>query len=289
MRRLLAMALTLAATPLAAQQVTQVVPSAADPAVKQFDEPSIAIAGPAGAPLAVFLPGTGGKPRPGAPILATMAQQGYALLALEYDDEPAVNQVCPRDPDPACAARFREMRSTGTGRGPVDNPPAEGIVARLTAALTYLAAKDPRWAGYLDGGQPRWSRLVLTGMSQGAGMAAWLAQQHEVARVVLFSSPWDFTGRERRPAPWLARPNATPMDRWWAEYNKREVFAAELRQAYATLRIPADHVLVFDLDLPAGYKPKGPAAQNPYHGMTIGDRRYAAQWQAMLGRVSPAP
>jgi len=40
-----------------------VAPSKADPAVKQFDDPSIGIASaglPMDAPLAVFLPGTGG-------------------------------------------------------------------------------------------------------------------------------------------------------------------------------------------------------------------------------------
>ena len=30
-------------------------------------------------------------------------------------------------------------------------------------------------------------------------MAAYIARQHEVKRVVLFSSPWDFTGADRTP------------------------------------------------------------------------------------------
>ena len=273
----------LAAAPVAAQVAT-VTPSVADPGVKQFDEPSIAVAGPAGAPLAVFLTGTGGRPRGASVIIGAIAKQGYPVLALEYDDEPAVSQVCPRDPDPACSADFREMRATGTGASrAVSNPPAEGIVARLVAALRYLARKDPRWAGYLDGDQPRWDRLLLSGLSQGAGMAAWLAKQHEVARVVLFSSPWDWTGPDRRPAPWLSRPGATPVDRWWAEYNARENTAPALRRAYAALGLPADHVLVFSLDLPAGFHPAGPAAQNPYHGITIRDERYAPQWATMFG------
>lgn len=270
----------------------QVRPSLADPAVRQFDDTSIAItakAMPADAPLVVFMPGTGGKPENTLPVLQVAAQQGYRVLGLEYDDEPAVVQVCPRDPDPACSADFREMRLTGTGRSTkVANPIAEAIVPRLVAALRLLAkvAPDEGWGRYLDGDQLRWSEIVVSGLSQGAGMAAYIAKQHAVRRVVLFSSPWEFTGPERRPAPWLYPAGATPLERWYAEYNKRENTVPLIQAAYAALEIPRDHIRVFDLDLPAGRRFTGP---NPYHGVTIRDPRYTPEWQAMFGRGSDAP
>ena len=270
----------------------QVRPSLADPAVRQFDEPSLAItakAMPADAPLVIFLPGTGGKPENTLPVLQVAARQGYRVLGLEYDDEPAVVQVCPRDPDPACSGDFREMRLTGTGRSTtVANPTAEAIVPRLVAALRLLAkvAPDEGWGRYLDGDQPRWGEIVVAGLSQGAGMAAYIAKQHAVRRVVLFSSPWEFTGPERRPAPWLYPVGATPVARWYAEYNKRENTVPLIQAAYAALKIPSDHIRVFDLALPAGRQFNGP---NPYHGITIRDPRYTRDWQAMFGRGSDAP
>lgn len=272
----------------AAAPVTEraIKPSAADPGVRQFDEPSIALSSRTqspDAPLALFLTGTGGKPANVGGLLQVVAAQGYRVLALEYDDEPAVVQVCPRDPDPDCSAKFRAMRVDGAGPGGgVSNPLAEAIVPRLVAALRALDREAPadHWGGYLDGDGPRWDRIVVSGLSQGAGMAAYIAKAHAVRRVVLFSSPWDFTMPGRKLAPWIAGPSATPPERWWAEYNARENTADLLARSYVQLRIPADHVLVFDRAIPPTMHPTGP---NPYHGITIRDPGYAPQWRRLYG------
>jgi hypothetical protein len=273
--------------------VSQFTPSEADPAVKQFNDPNIAIADPAlppDAPLAIFLPGTGGKPGNAPALLATIAGQGYRVIGVAYNDEPAVVQLCPQNPDPDCSARFREMRVTGTGPGVpgVTNSVPEAIIPRLVAALRTLDRKQPRigWGQYLDGDQPRWDRIVVSGLSQGAGMAAYIAKQHAVRRVVLFSSPWEFTGPDRHPAPWIGARSATPLSRWYAEYNARERTVPLIKAAYAMLQLRPDHILVFDLDLPPGVQANGP---NPFHGITIRDTRYTPQWQQMFGRGSDAP
>ena len=265
-------------------------PSALDPAVRAFDDPHVVISpggAAADAPLVLFLPGTGGRPQNVVDLLRTVAQQGYRVIGLEYDDEPAVVQVCPRDPDPACSARFRQMRIDGTGPGApgVSNPPAESITARLVALLRALDRWNPGegWAAYLDGDRPRWDRIVVSGLSQGAGMAAYIAKAHPVRRVVLFSSPWDFTMPGRKLAPWIAEPSATPPARWYAEYHRRENTADLLARSYEMLRIPPAHILVFDRDLPAG-APRN--AANPYHGSTVRDPGYAPQWRTLYGKAS---
>ena len=63
---------------------------------------------------------------------------------------------------------------------------------RLTRLLHQLAEQDPagQWAAYLDGDEPRWSRIVLAGQSQGGGMAAYLAKTRAVAGVMMFSGGW---------------------------------------------------------------------------------------------------
>jgi dienelactone hydrolase len=264
-------------------------PSALDPAVKNFDDPNVIIS-PKGAsaetPLVLFLPGTGGRPQNVVDLLRTVAGQGYRVIGLEYDDEPAVVQVCPRDPDPDCSANFRRMRIDGTGPGApgVATPPAESIAARLVALLRALdkAAPGDGWAGYLEGDRPRWDRIVVSGLSQGAGMAAYIAKTHRVRRAVLFSSPWDFTLPGRKLAPWIAQPSATPPARWFAEYHKREATVDLLATSYELLRIPPDHILVFNRSLPPGMADRG----NPYHGMTVRDVGYAAQWRTLYGMPS---
>lgn len=273
-------------------QWEDILPSRADPGMKDFDFPSIALrreGDPEGAPLVVFMPGTGGRPAASKELYRVVADQGYRVLGLAYNDEPAVAQVCPRNPDPGCSAAFRAMRVSGpvagqTEHSPVQNPAAESIEARLAAALKLLAREHPEagWGAYLDGDQPRWSRLVLSGLSQGAGMAAFMAQRHAVRRVVLFSSPWDFHGRERSPAPWLDAAGLTPPARWHAEYNARENTVPLIRQAYARLKIPPAQILVFNRDLPPDYHGR---SDNPFHAITTHDTGYAPQWRALYGRA----
>ena len=283
-RRLAGLALMLAAVPAPAG-LRLVRPSAADPGIARFDDPNVVIAEGAadrGAPLLVFLPGTDGRPENLVPLLRVAAAQGYRVIGLSYDDVPAVDQRCPDDPDPECAARFRAARLFGTPGGPVANPPAEAIVARLAALLRLLARERPGdgWQTYLDGdGAPRWPRIALGGFSQGAGMAAFLAKRVAVQRVVLFSSPWDTTGTPRRPAPWLAAPSATPPERWWAERHRRERTTGLLRAAYATLGIPERQILLIDTEprLPR----RGP---NPYHGSTVANPDNQAAWRVLFGR-----
>jgi hypothetical protein len=129
-----------------------VVPSKADPNVKAFDDPNYIFAAPglpADAPLVIFLPGTNGKPEYNADLMRFVAKLGYRAIALSYDDDPAVVQRCPADPDPDCASDFREMRVFGTGKSrAVSNPVAEAIVPRAVALLRLLDRGQPKagWA-----------------------------------------------------------------------------------------------------------------------------------------------
>jgi hypothetical protein len=273
---------------LAQGDVERVLPSVVDPRVTHFDFPDVIYnggAGTRGAPLVVFLPGTNGGANGGpALLLDTVAKQGYRVIFLPYDDDPAVAQVCPRRPPP-CSARFREARVFG-GDGPVSNPPAEAIVTRLAALLHYLDRKHPDagWGGYIAGdGGPAWPRIVVSGLSQGAGMAAYIAKQFPVRRVVLFSSPWDAFGPQELPAPWLATASATPPWRWWAERHARENTTRLIAQAYGVLGIPPEHLLVFD-----GGLPPSASGQNPYHGSTVSLPAYVPQWQTMFGKADAA-
>ncbi|MEP6621250.1 MAG: hypothetical protein ABJE47_18130 [bacterium] len=282
-----------AQSPLVSYRVT---PSAVDPAQRRFDEAHYVVFDPAvrpDAPLLVFMPGTGGRPLNTSEFADVAARQGYRVIGLEYVDTPAVAQVCPRDPAPACSEQVRAKRIFGdnvTSR--IDDRPEESIAARLVALLSYLDRQHPaeQWGQYVKAGQPDWSRMALSGLSQGAGMAAFIAQKTPVARVVLFSSPWDNYGPRQTLAPWVTRgAGATPADRWYAAYHARENTADVIARAYAALGIPSAHVHVFTLE------PANTRGANPYHPSGVanggtprkadGTPAYLDEWRAMLGDV----
>lgn len=263
-------------------------PSDADPAISRFNDDNYVVLNETDSTpqqqLVVFLPGTNGKPRNAVDLLTVVAGQGYRAIGLAYNDSPAIVQVCPQRPPP-CSGAVRQRRIFGDDvTSVVENTRAESIVGRLTALLNYLDHhdRDRHWGTYLVDGEPDWNRIVISGLSQGAGMAAYLAKRKQVARVVLFSSPWDFYGSSRELAPWIREPGVTPPDRWFAEYHRRENTAALIARAYRQLEIPADHVRVFDLDLPDTLKAAG--SDNPFHGSTIRVRAYADQWRFLFGR-----
>lgn len=268
--------------------VQKIKPSEADPRISRFNDANYVVRdeeSTAQQELVVFFPGTRGKPERSAQLLRIVASQGYRVIGLTYNDVPAIVQVCPYDPSPSCSAAVRERRVFGIdATNAVENTPAESIVQRLVRLLEYLDQNDPRrqWRSYLSGEEPEWNRIVVSGLSQGAGMAAYIAKHRSVARVVLFSSPWDYQRqRSRVLAPWLFELSATPPERWFAAYHRRENTAALLAKAYAALRIPTDHIRVFDLDLPMGMNAEN---ENPYHGSTIKNLGYINDWKFLFGQ-----
>jgi len=274
-----------------------VSPDVADPSVRRYLRDNIVAFRrdrvQPDAPLFLYLVGTGGAPDNGKLIAATAAAQGYRVVDLMYDDMPATAQACDHDPDPACAARFRQKRTFGDNvTDDIADQPQESVVRRLVALLGYLDHRYPKegWGGYLRSGAVDWGRVAVSGHSQGAGIAAFIAKRFAVNRVVLFSSPWDYYhvdqgGHDARvSAPWLSAPSATPADRWYGAYHAREPQAQMIAQAYDRLKIPSGHVRVFTL------APKGSHSE---HGSVSGDAgtprladgspAYLPEWQFLIG------
>ena len=275
-----------------------ITPAATDSSIKRFNEPQYIVFErhvKSSAPLFVFLPGTDGRPANTTELANAAAHQGYRVIGLSYNDVPAVAQICPRDPDPRCAEKVRQKRIFGDDDTRlVDDRREESIVNRLAKLIEKLQHEHPDdgWDDYLENGKPKWARIAVSGLSQGAGMAAFIAQKNQVARVVLFSSPWDNYGRLRTLAPWVtAGPRATPSDRWFGAYHQSEPNAQLISRAYSALRIPSDHIRVFTLE-PARENAKG---EIPYHPSGVsngvmprrpdGTPAYLDDWRFLLGDV----
>lgn len=148
-----------------------------------------------------------------------------------------------------------------------------------------------------------WSRVVIGGHSQGAGMAAFLAKRVAVARVALWSGPSDYLPAAHGFAPWLSAASATPPERWYAMVHRDEAGARTLLAAYAVLGVPGAPAVAdasvpqtthqFIVTLPPRPGPAMPAIAGPEHGSVAGDLRtpldaagrpvYAPVWRAMIG------
>ena len=272
----------------------RVTPESTDSSIHRFNDPHYVVferTTTSAAPLLVFMPGTGGMPERTSAFADLAAHLGYRVIGLEYTDTPAVAQICPRNRDPKCSENFRQKRIFGDDATDViDDRPAESVVNRLAKLLAALQRDHPDegWADYLENGQPKWSRMAVSGLSQGAGMAAYIAQKTRVVRVILFSSPWDNYGAQQTLAPWVkAGHGETPADRWFAAYHQKEPTAATIARAYAALGIPSSQIRVFTLD-PA---PNAPATA--YHPSVVsngatakaadGKPAYLEEWRFLLG------
>lgn len=250
-----------------------VLPSLTQASITRFNEPHYVAIDPArdraDAPLVLFMAGTGGKPREMA-FFPALVRAGHRVISITYNTGEAIQQVCPANPDPECAGKARQKRLYGVITiDVIDDAPQDAIVPRLVWLLIYLDREFPleRWNRFLANDNIDWRRVVVTGQSQGAGMAAYLAKEHSVARAVLFSSPWDSYGGKggQLPAlaPWLSRPSATPASRWYGAYHGKENTAPLIARAYAALGIPAANVCVWTAE------PANANGPNPYHGVGI--------------------
>lgn len=264
-----------------------VKPSATDPRIAAFDHDHRVVYAPGAdaGKLLVFLVGTTEKATVGPQeFFRTALDQGYRVVSLSYISFPAGAQICVRErlrADPDCAAHFRQRRLYGDiAFDAIPDQPHDAIVPRLTKLLEYLARTDPEghWDRYLDGARPDWTRIAVSGQSQGGGMAQYLGKRETLARVLSFSGGWDMSGRERI-ASWYATPATTPKDRWYYAYHVREPMADRLRRIGDALALPDGHVLALDLPLDG----KARRARQPGHGSAVGDTAYRDVWIRMLG------
>ena len=232
-----------------------------------------------------------------SPFLHAALEGSYRVLAIDYRYDPPGTSLC-EPAAPPCFEKYRAQKVFGIGKLPgLEVTQAESILHRTEAALSTLDRTYPSegWGTYLRAGVVRWDKVTISGFSQGAGLAAFLAKRVPVARVVLLSSPWDHYDRTGTLASWLATSSATPPDRWWGVYAAAEPQAAWLAQAYSALDIPPAHVFVLH------GKPRDASNDTgtmPYHWSVVGQRftpqapngswLYLPIWRRVLGSESAA-
>ncbi len=293
-----------AQTAAAPANPTATLPSATDQRIKSFDDPHMSWLpeGPARNQLLVFLPGTGGKPRSQFPFANTAAELGYHVIFLMYPDDLAAQAACGKSKEPEAHPQFRLALIRGGQLNPKRHiERAESIENRLIQLLKYLSAKQPaaHWGQFLDGKtQPEWSKLAVAGHSQGGGHAFVIGKFHEVARVIMFGSPKDYSFYFKRPATGFDTNTKTPITRFFAfnhvrdngngcnHDQQREIFKqmgllklGVLDVDKANLDAEHAHVLYTDVDIQGAR----------FHGSVLNENLpvRARVWKYML--TEPAP
>lgn len=230
--------------------------------------------------LFVFLSGTGGVPRDYQDILREGAVRGYHVIGLTYVDGTEVNAYCSGATDPACWGNVRSEIIYGNGTSNLLTvSPANSIVGRLSALLTYLSTAYPseNWSQFLSGGTPAWSKIVVGGHSQGAGHAAYLAKAQNLAGVCVFDSP-DDGNLSAGPASWLSQPNTASTTGMYGFTNQDDAIASfsGVTRNWSLIGIPGSPQDVDGIQPPYGgshqlYTVVPASVTSDTHGFTIID------------------
>jgi hypothetical protein len=128
------------------------------------------------------------------------------VIVLDYPNWPTVGKSCrwaPATPD--CYKMIREQRLWGGG----DIAETDAGIPQFKAKLTGLGWADYQTStpsGFGASVEPNWSKIVVSGHSQGAGMALLIGKRHAVAGVVILSGGTDNSAT----APWLTEASVTP-------------------------------------------------------------------------------
>lgn len=90
--------------------------------------------------------------------------------------------------------------------------PPDSIEGRVVKGIEYLQSQNPKgdWTYFLDGDKPKWSKIVVSGISHGASSSAVIGKHRLVHRVVSLSGPLDTN------QAWLTKPSITPIESFFA-------------------------------------------------------------------------
>lgn len=144
--------------------------------------------------------------------------------------------------------------------------PPDAIERRIVRGLMHLQAINPEgdWQFFLDGDQPRWSEIIISGISHGASSAGVIGMNRLVDRVVMLSGPLD------SDQAWLEGEPMTPRERFWGFSHTGDDQHAGHLEAFETLGLIGDATSVDGMTPPYGgsHRLITSAATGDGHGST---------------------
>lgn len=186
--------------------------------------------------LYLFMPGSGQNATDDRTRWTTLsaADVGMRGITLSYQSQGMVATWCATENDSDCMEKVRMERIYGQDTSTlVDCNYSQSVVGLTVELLQDLDSTYPEmnWSRWLtDAGTPDWSKIVLGGHSQGGGNAALIARDFDVARVVMYGTPFDrdptgdvdTVNQTYTPAPWILDAHVTPSERYFVFYHNRD-------------------------------------------------------------------
>ena len=271
-------------------QVTEISPQQTDSAITQARGPHLALVNNQVLPnghLLLSLGGTNSLPSDFLPFNEVAAQEGYAVLALDYPNT-VITTSCKTSPEPdPCTLFRREIVSGEQVSQLVEVDRSNSIENRLESLLRYQAKNDPEnFAQFMTESGPAWEKIIVVGHSQGSGHAAFLAKQHPLGGVILLAGPQDTT--DAGPASWLSAPSATEPENYLSFLHRDDFFnsGTQLDAVRLLREDPQAAVSVVDYQSPTGPIVMSTAEVRDPH-MSVITPQYKEIWQGLLRRVIP--
>lgn len=169
--------------------------------------------------LFLFIGGTGSKAFSYKNISNFAGNLGYDVINLSYPNSVAAASLS-NNTDSLAFNKFRQEVCYGTPiSDAVTVDSLNSIYTRTVKLLTYLNSTYPtqNWSQYLSNSTTLdWSKIAVGGHSQGGGHASFFAKFHDVERVIMLSSPNDYSDHFSKSANWLREAGATAMNKHFA-------------------------------------------------------------------------
>jgi hypothetical protein len=169
--------------------------------------------------LLLFIGGSYSVPKDYNFVCDHGATIGLDVISLSYPNGTAAFSMS-NSPDPNGFNNFRDEICFGNPVSAiVDVNVLNCITTRTTKLILFLknTYPDQNWGQYLTATNTiLWSKVIVSGHSQGSGHACYLAKTFLTDRVVMFSGPNDFSTFFNNPANWLSQTGLTPLNKYYS-------------------------------------------------------------------------
>ncbi|MBT8327720.1 MAG: T9SS type A sorting domain-containing protein [Bacteroidia bacterium] len=172
--------------------------------------------------LVVHLVGSFDNPLNTIKYPSLAANNGFHVVSLKYKNGISSQGACKNSTDSNCYSNFRKEIIEGVDvSDEVDVDSTNSIQNRLHKLLLFLQNEHPNqnWEQFIKSDIVYWSKVIVSGHSQGGGHAAYLGQSKLLKRIIMFSSPNDWSNHFGSPAHWLDDPKTTPIQRYYGFNN----------------------------------------------------------------------
>ena len=230
------------------------------------------------------------------------------MINLKYlSNNGSAYSTCGSSSDPDCYINFRREVLEGVDSSThVTVDQTNSIYNRLEKLITYMHNNYPNedWGQYLDNNAIDWSKISVSGHSQGGGHAAVIGIDHPVQRILMFASPNDYSDHFGAAANWTNLTSVVPDSAYYGFINHYDETLGNVFWQYAAWSnlgmssfgdtvnvdiVPSpyqnSHQLYTKIDLPGalGVPDHSVMLLDDYTTDNNGNLLYKPVWEYMLG------